>query len=182
MVNQRVLAKRYARAFLDVYQDKFDTHFYDTLRSLEAYFAGKKTAHFFLKLSSIASAEKERILIEKISSFAFSGHEIACMKSLLGLLSASGRLFIIKTVLHEIIEIYRKRNNIVSCVVTTSHAVASHEIDRVVHFLQGALHKNVTYSHHVDTQLIAGIRAQGSTFLWEDSVAQQLRYMRNKQI
>lgn len=158
------LARKYALAFMNTYS------YYDQpidfllrLRGIVDFLTQYRDRFFY--------GGKDRYL-QLFKSFGFDVHAFG---SLLELLCRSKRLALIKAVIKMVCSLYEKHNAIDFCMVTSSHPVSDFQLQQLNNFLEKASDKKILYSHHIDKSLIAGIRARGTTFMWEDSIAQRLR-------
>jgi F0F1-type ATP synthase delta subunit len=158
------LARKYALAFMS-YQQYYDQDidFFLRLHGLID-FLGQYRDRFFY-------ADKERYL-KVVEIFGFDRHAFGL---LLDLLVNGKRLVLIRSVLRAMCWLYQKHNALDLCAITSSHQVSDEQLDKLNLFLERASAKTVIYTHRVDRSLIAGIRARGTTFIWEDSVAKRLR-------
>lgn len=172
-VQDSKLAKKYAAAFLNIYENQL---------SLDDYFALQQAVHFFddnrqlltyFKLPRILAEKKEAL--RKIQE-AFNLPKV--MDTLMELLLDHQRLFLIKYVFEALLILFRERNNIMTFSIISSHTLEKNQLQSIKDFLEKKTRNTILYNKEVDKKLIAGIRLQSTTYLWEYSIEQQLREAR----
>lgn len=168
-----VLAKKYARAYLNVFMASIAFEDIERLCSFEQFLETHKLAMFFFGLPHISLISKIRCIGLLVAKFSLP----QSLARLLTMLIESGRTALMQEVIKQIGEEYRKRKNIQFFAITSSHQLKPEEIDAIQRKLEHATKSKVICSHHVDKELIAGLRALSSNFLWEYSIAKQLRLL-----
>jgi len=170
-VRVSVLANKYAIAFLNLFFPKISDEFIDKLVSLESFFKKNRLFYVYLRIPSLSYLVKKKALDLLCSEFELDNSVIRLMYLLLD----QGRIEIIDKVLGKIVTFYRCRKNIELFNVTSSHALSDSEKEKVTKFIKHVAEKKVLADFIVDRNLIAGLRIQSSSFLWERSIAKQLR-------
>jgi F0F1-type ATP synthase delta subunit len=66
--------------------------------------------------------------------------------------------------------------------IKSAQALSNNQLDSVKKYLATKTGRSIIATTAVDKELIAGIRAQSSTFLLEYSLAQQLRALKNNEV
>lgn len=168
---QSFLSRRYAQAFLaSVKQTLSDEHIRSIQQAIN-YFACHPTVITLLKVPLIKSSIKEQalhtVLIEKMTL-------PQDFMRLVALLIEDKRAFLISKVLHALLMLYQERASVMFCTVTSSAPLAANEHALFEDFFNKKIGQHILYTYTVDSHLIAGIRMQSSTVLWEYSIAQQL--------
>lgn len=171
MNNVRILAKRYAQAFLETFTDEYDRTQIDQLDAWGAHLSERRQAFFFLALSTIPASHK----IEQLIASARLYCNIPSLRRLIVLLVDQGRAQYILEVIKEIVAEYRLQNHIMPVVVTTSHAITGDLQEQLKKFIADKTGNEPLMKVQQDDGLIAGIRLQSATVLWEHSVRKQLR-------
>ena len=169
--SEQLLARRYATAFLNLFQNEISFDQFMALKQAVAFLAERKKVLFFLSLPSLAADKKMNIMKQ-----AFKMLELpdVCNK-LMALLLHDKRASLLYDVLQFVVMLYEQRNTIMDVALSTSHEVDQQALAIVQRFLAQLTGNDVIYTHRVDKNLIAGIRAQSDTILWEQSVEKQLR-------
>lgn len=72
---------------------------------------------------------------------------------------------------------YREKHGILFCTLTSSHLLEEAEKEAAIQFVEQKTGKRFFYTSIVNERLIAGIRIEGETLLWEHSIAQHLRIL-----
>ncbi len=171
---ESMIAKKYAQAFLGVFIDTLSLEDMRTMQAAQQFLARHKRALFFLTLPIIDRAVKRDSLISLVDKFGLP----ASIKKLIDLLLVHKRTFLLRDILGAIITEYQRRYGIVSCTITSSHSLSQRNVEMIKGFLAQETGCDIIYEYKVDNRLIAGIRVQSDTFLWEYSIAKQLHDMR----
>lgn len=162
-VDAASLARKYARAYISY------------------------TASYVCKVEDIV---KLSALVEFLSTyrdrFFYADKEKYCMvfrsfdleidlTLLLDLLIQHKRLFLVRNVLQTLLVLYKKQVGIELCTMKISHEISEVERKQICSNLEQEVGKKIVYSYLLDKKLIAGIRVEGDSFVWEDSIAKKLR-------
>ena len=122
--------------------------------------------------SPTVSFEKKITLIERmLAAYKVMPEVMRLMKLLL----VDKREILVSPVLDMLCSSYLKRAGIVMCTLLSSHALTEHERSIVQQFIAHQVGYRIIYDYKVDPALIAGIKVVSDTFMWEYSVARQLR-------
>lgn len=169
------LTGRYARAFLRVYGT--DLRFEDIQRiDAFAYYVRDKKVFF---MPHVLSAAQLASACAMLSALAQEQGLPSSVTHLFRLLMEEDRLFLVDLVLRQIVRIYKKQQGIITCTVRSSHPLTEQSRKELGASLAHKTDKQMIIEQYVvDPQLIAGIRVQGETFLWECSLDQRLREAR----
>lgn len=170
-MHKSLLARRYACAFLNVYGRKYTREDIQHLEQLSRYFSEHKDALFYLKLSCIKPTIKKSILLNIFAHYTIKNY----FDKLLDLLIMHNRLFMIIDVLYSIIQVYKERNHVIAWDIKSAIPLDTDDLKILYQFLESKTGMNAEYTFHVDKKLVAGIRIQSATLLWEHSVSQQLK-------
>ncbi len=172
MVAQELfLSKRYAAAFLSLYDKKITSDVLESMQDLLA-FLKKRKPTFVLLVCPSFDAEKKVALLRK-------GLEYYCLSDLLmpiaTLLLQHKRIELAVAVLEQIIRLYHKEHNIVSVIIETSHDITQQEQKQLSIFAQSLCKaKNIDASFEIKKELISGVRIKSENVLWERSLANVL--------
>jgi len=165
-----MIAKKYSEAFLNVFAQTISPDDFEQLCMLGEFLNTHKRALFFLGLPHISLADKIRSVVSVIERFKLPGS----LSKLFTLLIEDGRSMLMGEVMKQVCEGYRLRNNIQSFSITSSHALTKDELNAIKTSLEHATNSKAIYSYKIDRKLIAGLRMQSSTMLWEFSIEKQL--------
>lgn len=173
--NQRIIAKKYARAFFNVFAGSLtDDEFLIICKAAE-FFDNNKHLLFFLGWHSIVTSEKIKALRGTLEYFGLVGKPY---DSLIALLARDKRTFLIKDVLDQICQLYQQHKNIGAFAITSSHELSAAELVCLEEYLAKHTGQAIMYSYSVDKNLIAGIRMQSDTALFEYSIRKQLEQIK----
>lgn len=163
-----IVAKKYAQAFANIFLDTLSLQDYDNMQMAAANI--NKQVLFFLRLPVLDSSVKKNALNTLSKRFKLP----SSVQRLLHVLLHDNRLFLICDVLRYICSLYRQYKHISEFAIISSHPLTKDKIEVIKHFLVQMTRQNIMYTYKIDKELIAGIRLQSDTFLWEYSIRQRL--------
>lgn len=172
------LAKKYATAFLDVAGAEFDEQELHRVVRVQEFLSRAREILFFFNLPLIEPAVGQRVMDMLFKDFK-TQH---LMTKLMKLLCKQRRALLIPPVLNAVAALYRERTKSVAFVVTSSQELSGDDKKVIENFLREGTQKKVDLEYGVDKALIAGVRVQNDTLLWEYSVRKQLMMMRRSLI
>lgn len=171
---QKALARLYAQAFEQVFTTQLSDAVVQQLWQAVKVLTAQSSVSFYLGLTVISDVEKEKAL----ATF-FTGYGCAALLApLLKLLAEHKRLFLIGEVVEQIIAVYQERHGIVEAQLKTAQPLSAEQQRFIEQYLCTSTAKKVRLTQEIDQTLIAGIRVESAQWLWEYSVAQQLRAIR----
>ncbi len=166
-----ILARRYARAYLDL--------FFDTL-TITSYHSFERAADIFLKNARIGF-----LLDLSVMSKELKLKEIHRIVRACGLPESSGKIIalvvehkrgsLLGEVFTQIADLYKRLAKIDECQVASSSVLSDQEKMSIERCLQQQTEATLSFEYRVNPNLIAGICCQTSTLRWEDSVDKKLR-------
>jgi ATP synthase F1 delta subunit len=166
-------AKIYARAFLNVFADDISAKDFDAICLFAQFLANHRRALFFFGLPHITFDDKLKIIDQLVKQFKLPKE----LKKLLTLLVERGKAQIMDAVIDQVCEQYQLLNHIEPFEISSSHELKSAQLKEITAMLERATKNTVPYSYRIDKNLIAGLRAQSKTKLWEYSIAKQLQIL-----
>ena len=174
MIVKSELSKKYAQAYYNAYSHSVEPSSIQALLQASNFLSHSKEILFLLGYGVLDSQEVKRCMQLFIQRFSLPQTiEKICM-----LLLAHNRIFLLESVLHDICCIYKKEHNEIDVTVSTAHQLLPEQIVELTEFFasysKGKVFMNVVH----DPSLIAGIRMQSETWLWEDSVAKKIRALK----
>lgn len=98
---------------------------------------------------------------------------------ILQLLEKHRRTFLLSSVLYSVVNLYKKYHAIETCVISSAVELTDEQRGQIKLFLERMSGKKLNCFYKNDNSLIAGIRAQGESFAFEDSIAQKLKKLRH---
>lgn len=167
---QLSLAKKYASAFLNVWGEKILPEDFKKIVTIKDFFAQHKKDLFFLRLPHIGPSKKLQIIGDFIPECTVKPF----LLRLLELLLDHKRAFLFYDVLDQLCEQYRQKNKIMIFSVISSHSLDSEQKQEIKQFLANKTGYEIEYDTIIKKQLIAGIRLQSDTLLWEYSIRKNL--------
>ncbi|RTL07175.1 hypothetical protein EKK58_03290 [Candidatus Dependentiae bacterium] len=162
----------YAQAFFNTFSDTISMEHYYAIE--KAYGALVKNARLInlLQVSFLNHHElKKKCLSQIIEQFNLP-------KSIftLGLLLISNeRIHLLPFILKKIALLCEKKNNRMTMEIRCSHPICDEKRNMITEMLYNITRSNIKPIFSIDRRLIAGIRAQSNTFLWESSIKKTLK-------
>ena len=174
--SQSDLAKKYARAYLHTLGSQHSLDDFLSMWRASQFLSEHHSLLFYLSLSMIHESDKKRF----IDLFFDKFHLFASLKELFYLLLKNKHIFLAADVLRDIYGLYKKEHNIAELHVSSSHDLTDIQLQEIQNFFTKLSRQEVVLRHTVNPLLIAGIRMQTENFLWESSIAQQLRKIKQE--
>lgn len=168
---RNVLARHYAQAFLRVFSDKTTVKDLDCFKQAGAFLKERPHGMFLMELSLVPEDVKHRLLDDLCQRFNLPK---AC-KKLCFLLIKSQRVSLLSAILNHIVILKEEELRITHFNVTSSSELSGKQREQIVDFLDRRVHGSIDCTYRVDTSLVAGIRLQSTSLLWEKSVKKRLR-------
>lgn len=170
----QILARRYALAYLYVFNQDISKEVLVCLKEARSFFLEHKRALYFLSLPTIAKDTKIKIMEHLFMQFKLP----RSINRLMELIIVQKRASLWCEVLQYIIDIYQQQHQLMTVRIESSSTLSNDDIDRVKQFLARKTGNDIIYTYRVNQDLIAGIKAQSSTILWECSIAKNIRTLR----
>jgi F-type H+-transporting ATPase subunit delta len=168
---QIVIARRYAHAFLNVFIESLSNNDLTNIEQAIDFFTKHKQLIALLKVPHIDTQQKSDAL-EYILLKIY--HLPESFKKLVSLLVSQKRAYYILEVLIQLNEYYQIYKNIEYFQIKSSHQLEQKELELLEQFLKEQTEAIIIYKYEIDPDLIAGIRMQSNTLLWEYSIQKQL--------
>lgn len=176
MNNKQIVARKYANAFLNLYINDISEENFKAIKKLDTFFDNHKKSIFFLSVPNIENSQKEKLLAELFEKFGVKN----LLKPLIDLLFEHKRIFLISEVLKHIKLLYKERKNIMMFNITSSHQLDDQDIEIIKQFLAFKTNKKIMSEYKIDKSIVAGIRLQSGTLLWEYSISKQCETLRKQ--
>ncbi|KKP24236.1 MAG: ATP synthase subunit delta [candidate division TM6 bacterium GW2011_GWF2_28_16] len=166
-----LITKKYASAFLNVFSDQIKDNNLSGWIKLKNFLSKNKFFYIYLHIPTISHLTKQKALIRVAQALDLQKPIIKMMFVLL----EHNRIEMLDKVLNNIIILYRQKINTKLFKVTSPYNLNEFEQKIILDFTKSIAKCNVDAEFIIDKKLIAGLRIQSLTFLWERSVAKQLR-------
>ena len=148
MNNEQIVARKYAKAFLNLYIKEISLEHYNAIKNIENFFRNHKTVLFFLSIPTISATEKEKNLYELLKKF-----DLTLLKPLIKLLVTQKRIFLIDDVLTQILLLYKEIKNIMLFNIMSPHQLDKSDIKAIEEFLAEKTGKIITSEHRLDKKI-----------------------------
>jgi F-type H+-transporting ATPase subunit delta len=162
----------YTKAFLNVFQDSIRETDYEHIAKAADVLSKNHRLINLLQISFLRHHEIKKTVIKKIIDDA---HLPLCIEKLALLLIEAERIHLLPSILKEIIILHNKKKNIMHMRITTSHLLTPEHHTHIKDVLGTMCKNSIKGNIEVDPTLIAGIRAQSETILWESSIRKTLK-------
>ena len=179
MIAERsTLVNRYAQAFLNAFDETITQKSYIAIQDAARFFSGKRSRFLLMTLTYVDDSTSKKIFSKVCECFGLG----SSIKKLLLLIAKQRRQFLFPDILDRICLLYRRRNGIMSCRLTTSHPIS--EDDRKI--IRKYLAEKTGYKvwcnkcYCVDSSLISGIRLQSDSLFWEYSLRDRIDSVRRR--
>lgn len=172
MVAQELfLSKRYAQAFLSLYDEKITPKVLDSLCDLLSFLKRRRPSFVLLFCPTLSTEQKLALLQKGLEYYNLADF----LTPIITLLFNHKRIELAKPVLEQIIRLHYNQHDVVPVVMGTSHEISDQEKKELSVFAQ-SLFKAATIkpTFVVQKELISGIRIKSENVLWERSLASVL--------
>jgi ATP synthase F1 delta subunit len=170
-VGQQIVARKYAQAYMLASGAQLTE---ETIQKICAYldlYTSYTRKFLYIDFATCAVELKIDAFLNVFDQFGLRD----TLKNLVSLLARSGRLSLMLPVLVEIVALYQQKHALMDVVVATAHPLSTQQQAIIENFLHKKTGKKIILHVTIDPSLIAGIRLQSDTMVWEHSIAQQLR-------
>ncbi len=175
MNGELTLSRRYAKAYLNTYGNAFDLATSNRAEQAALFLKNTPEAQLVLKLSSVQIE-----FLQKALQAVFTYYQLPeSLNALVILLIEHNRLALCAKILEQISNIYREREGISTYQIISPMALDRNALENILAFLKKHSGSAIIYNEIIDPSLIAGIRLQSDTLLWEYSIKQQLNQLQH---
>lgn len=168
---ERLLSRRYAKAFFNVYEEQIDFDDFYALERAEKFFVERKEINFFMKISSLSSKAKQDALVSISQQIGLK----SIFLKLLFLLIEKKRSSFFPEIFKQLRLELKRRKSITEWMITSSIVLSDLQKDTLEVFLKKTVGMHTVCTYKQNQALIAGVRIQSDTLLWEDSLQQRLQ-------
>lgn len=168
---ERILACRYAKAFFNTYQDYIEYDDLYVLERAERFFIEHKEINFLMKVSSLSIKAKQDALVFISKQIGLKDVFI----TLLFLLIDKKRSSLFVEVFKQLRLELKRRKSITEWMVTSSLVLNDVQKNTIEAFLKKIVGAHSICTYKQNQALIAGVRIQSDTLLWENSLQQRLQ-------
>ena len=168
------LSKKYALAYIHVFEKDIDSSVLDSFEKAYAFLSDHKNMLFLLSLYETTKEEKQKIVTKFINFFAFP----ESLHKLIDLLLHNKDLCLLADVLRDMYCFYKKEQGIEDLEISSSCPISAEKESTLHDFFAKLSDKKYRVKIKQDANLIAGIRMQSDTLLWEHSVAKKMKKLR----
>jgi ATP synthase F1 delta subunit len=173
-IAENILAKKYASAFFNLNADTLSFDDYSALKAAAQYSKKNEKLFFLLNTPTVPTATKQTILEDLLHQFSLPNS----LQPLIQLVLKHQRLFLLPAIFKQITVVYEKQKKIMEFTISSSQHLDKNQLEIMKTFLAKHTNYHIIYKQLFNKKLIAGIRMQSDVYLWEYSVAKQLRALR----
>ncbi len=165
-----VLARRYARAMLNIFGNQCTRELCERLNSLAQYLHEHKG---LVQLMGMTYFDDQ--LQKRVRSILYEDYGMPqWIESLFVQLIEKRRLYLIIDILRYMVRYYLQASGITLFYITSAIHLTEEQKNECVVLLESLVQAKVICLYEIDEALIAGIRMQSENLLWEHSIKQQL--------
>lgn len=169
--NRMFLVRKYATAFVNVFGAGITQADISNIQQCAQKLDSVPNLSFFLQLTSLSEELKKealkKIIITQCGLPSY-------YSSLIDLLIAHKRSFLITPIMFKIHKLAMRKQGFALFNISSSSELSQDQKTTILHFLEQKTGLHILADYTTDTKLIAGVRMQSSTFLWEQSVRKYL--------
>ena len=169
--NSNILARKYATAFVNVFADSLSLADIEKINNALALLATLQNLSFFLQLPYIDDALKKRSLAKLLTNQSALP---ASFEKLIDLLIAHKRSFLIYPIMRNIHELIMEQKGVSLFTISSSHELDNQQREDIKEFLARKSGRIIMGKYTLNKKLIAGLRLQSNTLLWEHSLRKYL--------
>lgn len=169
-IKNSVIAKRYAVAYLNIFLHKLNDQDLFKIKTAYDFLIAHDQIFFLLTLPNISLSDKTNLIDLFLEKFNLSFD----LKKIFLLLVKDNRISLLKDVFKIIIDLYQIRKNIIIFDISSSDPLDKNDMDIIMKFLYKNTNNDILPIYRIDKSLIAGIKLQSDSFLWECSIRKQL--------
>ena len=170
---KRHLARKYARAFLRLFDEFSKEELFSTIDALAAIYEKHPLAFHTLELSSARIEDK----CDGLHKITESLNLQKPMTRLLDTMLRQKNLNLIPFLLPSLKEEYKKIHQHHDVVVTSAQELSTNHKRQLEGYLSKTLSGVLSFIYREDETLIAGIKVQTPTHYWEYSIARTIRML-----
>lgn len=168
------ISKKYALAYIHIFKEDIDVSMLDTFKTAYAFLSEYKNMLFLLSLYETTTDDKQKIITKFIDFFKLP----KSLCKLFDLLIKHKEIYLLADVLRDIYCFYKKEFNIEDLEIRSSSKLSKDDEKDLIKFFSKLSDKKYKINIEQDAELIAGIRMQSDTLLWEHSVAKKMKKLR----
>ena len=165
------LAIKYAQAYLGIWDSVLDFALIEKINEAAYFLYKNRRVLFLLQVPLIPRKIKE----EALQDFCIRFELPDSIHKLIVLLLDHKRGDLIAAVFKAIVVQYKKRHAITTFFVSSTLPLTESQCVTIEQFMNQKIVGTKLFHYTIDSTLIAGIRIQSDTLLWEYSIAKRLR-------
>lgn len=170
-IAQDMLAKKYARAWINLFSQTLDVSLIDNIDTLSTYLHENRAALFYVQLAGIDDSRTRKNFEELLAHFQV-GH---LFESLIELLLAHKRLFLLPMIFRYLYRLYLEKYNIMHFTIESAVDLSKEELVPLKLFLAKKTGKTIIFHTEIKRDLIAGLKVYSETLGFEHSIRQRLK-------
>ena len=172
MMNRKVLARKYARAFLNLYFDALSDQHIGAIAKLQELLRENRSVLCYLSIPGLTEQAQQEFLTKLCERFDLPAY----FHRLIEVLAGKNNVELLPAIVAAITKEFLRRKHIIHFVVHSSHELQADERVAIVNFLTKKTGAAVVHADFfVDEALICGIKMRSDGYLFEHSVARELK-------
>ncbi|MBA2307603.1 F0F1 ATP synthase subunit delta [Candidatus Dependentiae bacterium] len=168
-----ILAKKYAKAFINLYSDTITEELAERIHLLGRYFHEHRRALLYVQITKL-DGDATRKRFDTLFMSAGVDHMFA---SLIDMLLGDRRIFLLPRIMNFIYIFYLEKRSIIHFTIESAMDLDDQELAIVKNFLEEQTGKQVRYRVKRNPGLIAGIKMYSDTLYFEHSIRKYLRIL-----
>lgn len=176
VASQSLLAKKYAKAYLNVFSEDIAVEDIKAVEKFALFLKKSRSAMFLICSVNILHEQKVKVLSKLFEHFNVD----RILQKLIVVMLKRNDLCLLPQVLQDVYCLYKDQHDIIDLNIISAELLDEEEEKFFQNFFAKLSGKQLLVSTQIDSSLLAGVRLQSNTFLWDYSVASRLRSLRNK--
>ncbi|MBA3751488.1 F0F1 ATP synthase subunit delta [Candidatus Dependentiae bacterium] len=170
-VAHELLAKKYAKAFINLFSDHISDEVADRIYTLSRYLVEHRRALFYVQLTKLDGDATKKNFDDLFMRFGVDH----IFSPLIDMLLEAKRIFLIPRIMYYIYHLYLEKRNSMFFTIESSVPLTDDELSVLRTFLENKTGKNILYHVKLNPDLIAGVKMYSNTRYFEQSIRNYVR-------
>ncbi len=171
--SQDILAKKYAKAFINLFSNQINDDIAERVRALASYLYEHRRALLYVQITKL-DGDATRKKFDTLFTSSGVDHIFA---SLIDMLLVDRRIFLLPRIMNFIYLFYLEKHSIMDFTIESAVDLDNQELMVIKKFLEDQTGKHIRYRLIRNANLIAGIRVYSDTLYFEQSIRKYLRIL-----
>ncbi len=170
-ISQKIIARKYAKAFLNLYFDALTEQHIDAMSKFYLFLRENRGILCYLNLPGLNEQVWKDFLTELYARFVLPQH----LPKLIQVLISRRRVELLPAVVVAILQEFWRRKHVMHFEVTSSQELSLSEQAMTNAFLAKKTGAEIKATFAIDATLICGIKMRSDSYMFEHSIARELK-------